>query len=214
MMHPNTEVRHARAPIGVGVFATADIPRGTIVWILDRFDRIVQPDTLRTWPPEIRAVAERYGYIDPDGAWVICWDSGRLVNHSCDPATVSLGYGLEIARRDIRAGDEVTCDYGTLNLTGVLRCLCGALTCRGDISAGSAETLCEMWDGWAREAFAAALDVAQPLLPYARGDGTDTALLAAIAGGRHVDLPPVQRVVRHSHEQTPVGADGRLWVME
>ena len=126
MIHPATEVRPVREPIGVGVFATTNIPRGTVVWILDRFDRVVRPEELRAWPAVTRMIAERFGYVDPHGSWVVCWDHGRLMNHSCDPATVSVGDGLEIARRDIGAGDEVTCDYGTLNLTGRLRCLCGA----------------------------------------------------------------------------------------
>ena len=47
MIHPATEVRETRNFVGVGVFATDYIPKGTIVWILDRFDRIVTADAIR-----------------------------------------------------------------------------------------------------------------------------------------------------------------------
>lgn len=213
MIHPATEVRQAKPPIGVGVFATEDIPKGTVLWILDRFDRVIRPDELRSWPPEIRAVAERFGYIAQDGSWVVCWDHGRLMNHSCDPATVSVGTGLEIARRDLRHGDEVTCDYGTLNLTGVLLCRCGAPACRGEISAAQAAALCATWDAWARDACSAALEVHQPLLPFARGDGTDAAILAAMTKRCPIDLPPTHSLLRPA---PPRRAEprARLWSLE
>ena len=213
MIHPDTEVRPVRELIGVGVFATTDIPRGTVVWILDRFDRVVRPEELRAWPAVTRMIAERFGYVDPHGSWVVCWDHGRLMNHSCDPATVSVGDGLEIARRDIGAGDEVTCDYGTLNLTGRLRCLCGARTCRGEITAQAAAAMCATWDRWADEAFVAGLSVPQPLLPFARGDGTDAAILAALRRRQRTDLPPIRSVLRPPPERTP-GAEVGLWAVE
>ena len=161
----------------------------------------------------IRTVAERYGYIAPDGAWVICWDHGRLVNHSCDPATVSVGNSLELARRDLRPGDEVTCDYGTLNLTGMLPCRCGAAACRGEISADEAGQMCATWDAWAREALAAALDVTQPLLPFARGDGTDADILDAIAARHPAHLPKTASLLRPAAPRT-AGAGSHLWRLE
>ena len=212
MIHPATEVRPARNGVGVGVFVTEDIAKGTVVWILDRFDRVIGPDAIRAWPPAVRAVAERFGYIAPNGSWVVCWDHGRLMNHSCDPATVSVGSSLEIARRDLRRGDEVTCDYGTLNLTGALRCLCGAPACRGEISAATAGSLCDTWDAWASDAFAAALEVPQPLLPFAR-DGVDAGILAAMTEGRLTSLPSMRSLLRAAPRR-PAGVGLHLWSVE
>jgi uncharacterized protein len=213
MIHPATEVRPVRKLMGLGVFATMNIRRGTVVWILDRFDRVVRPEELRAWPAVTRMIAERFGYIDAQGSWVVCWDHGRLMNHSCDPATVSVGDGLEIARRDIATGDEVTCDYGTLNLTSRLRCLCGAATCRREITAQRTAAMCATWDQWADEAFVAGLTVPQPLLPFARGDGTDAAILAALGRGQRTQLPPIRRVLCPPPERT-TGAAVDVWAVE
>ena len=144
---------------------------------------------------------------------MICWDHGRLVNHSCDPATVSVGNSLELARRDLRPGDEVTCDYGTLNLTGRLPCRCGAAACRGEISADEAGQMCATWDAWAREALAAALDVTQPLLPFARGDGTDADILDAIAARHPAHLPRTASLLRPAAPRT-AGGGSHLWRLE
>ena len=51
------------------------------------------------------------------------------VNHSCDPNAYVLYEGESsflVARRDIAAGDEVTCDYN-INVTGgdAWECQCG-----------------------------------------------------------------------------------------
>jgi SET domain-containing protein len=60
----------------------------------------------------------------------------RYINHSCDPNTFfrCTPERAEVyARRDIRAGEELTCDYGESQHNGTLRCRCGAANCRGFI---------------------------------------------------------------------------------
>jgi SET domain-containing protein len=58
----------------------------------------------------------------------------RYINHSCDPNTFfrCTPERAEVyARRDIRAGEELTCDYGESQHNGTLACRCGAKNCRG-----------------------------------------------------------------------------------
>ena len=58
----------------------------------------------------------------------------RYINHSCDPNTFfrCTPERAEVyALRDIRAGEELTCDYGESQHEGTLRCRCGAPNCRG-----------------------------------------------------------------------------------
>ena len=43
MIHPATELRLVDAETGQGVFATAAIPRGTVVWAHDELDQILTP---------------------------------------------------------------------------------------------------------------------------------------------------------------------------
>ena len=212
MMHPNTETRHARDATGVGVFATEDIQKGTIIWVLDRFDRVLDPGAVRMWPSQIQRVVERFGYIDPDGAVVVCWDHARLMNHSCDPTSIGIGRAFEVARRSVRRGEEITCDYGLLNMTGTLDCACGAPACRRRISALDAEPLFDMWGTWARDAFEAARCVAQPLLPFARADGADAAIVQALRSGGTADLPSARTLLRPPTAD-PLGTADRLWVL-
>ena len=60
----------------------------------------------------------------------------RYINHSCDPNTFfrCTPERAEVyARRAIRKGEELTCDYGESQHNGTLPCRCGASNCRGFI---------------------------------------------------------------------------------
>lgn len=60
----------------------------------------------------------------------------RFINHSCDPNTYircTPERAEFYARRAIRAGEELTCDYGESQHNGRLPCRCGARNCRGFI---------------------------------------------------------------------------------
>ncbi len=57
----------------------------------------------------------------------------QFVNHSCDPnlfMRIAYGRAEFYARRDIRAGEELTCDYGESHHEGKLPCQCRAARCR------------------------------------------------------------------------------------
>jgi SET domain-containing protein len=120
--------------IGIGLFATSDIPQGDTILRLR--------GTVLHW----RVVLGRCGpskdncyrfgpetYLDP-GDHV-----GRYVNHSCAPnagVRKACGTLYLFADRAIRAGAEIVFDYSTL--TGdddvwTLRCRCGSRGCRGVI---------------------------------------------------------------------------------
>ena len=65
------------------------------------------------------------------------WKHGfRFINHSCD-SNVFIRCTPEraefYARRAIRKGEELTCDYGESQHNGTLPCRCGAANCRGFI---------------------------------------------------------------------------------
>lgn len=116
MIHPHTEVRYAGPEVGYGVFATAFIPRGTITWVRDRLDREFTPEELTGFDDAHREVLDRYSYRNARGHYVFCWDHTRYMNHSFAPNCLPTAYGLEIAVEDIEAGEELTNDYGCLNI--------------------------------------------------------------------------------------------------
>lgn len=136
MLHPHTEIRYISEAMGLGVFATRPIPKGTLLWVLCPLD-----------------------------------------------------YGVEIAVRDIAAGEELTCDYSELNLEQALHCACASPACRGNISRSDTELLWQDMDRQVREALLLAPALPQPLLDYARYPATIRRLLANPASlGSHRDF--------------------------
>lgn len=196
VIHPDTELRQRGGDVGLGVVATRPIPRGTILWTLDRFDRVLDPSVVRHWPEAIRGVVERYAYVDGDGRLVFCWDDGRRMNHACDPASIGVGQTFEVARRDLQPGEELTCDYATLNMSTALACACGGPTCRGLVTPTLAPEWVARWDQWATEAWAAAFHVPQPLLAFAAPRPGDEALVRALEMGLPAPSPSIRRNLR------------------
>lgn len=57
----------------------------------------------------------------------------RYVNHSCSPNTYLRRANRRVefyALREIRPGEELTCDYGETHHEGKLACRCGSEQCR------------------------------------------------------------------------------------
>lgn len=163
MLHPHTELRLAREEIGLGVFATRDIPRGTVVWALDDLDQRLPPEQVSRLGRRYERILEHYAYLNAAGEHVLCWDLARWINHSCDANVLSSGWEFDLAIRDIAAGQEITTDYGALNLARGFACRCGSPGCRRRVRPGDFEKLAAMWDQRVREAFADLLCVPQPL---------------------------------------------------
>jgi SET domain-containing protein len=60
----------------------------------------------------------------------------RFINHSCAPNTYMRVMKDRVefyALRNIRKGEELSCDYGETHHEGTLPCRCGAKNCRGYI---------------------------------------------------------------------------------
>jgi len=60
----------------------------------------------------------------------------KYINHSCHPNTFIRILGTKVefyALRAIRAGEELTCDYGETHHEGTHPCRCGSENCRGFI---------------------------------------------------------------------------------
>jgi hypothetical protein len=132
MLHPHTELAFIDERIGYGVVATRRIPRGTITWVLDELDQRIPPHRVRRLTTLQRKHLDKYAFVDRDGNWVLCWDLGRYLNHSCDPSCVSL-YDFSMALRDIAPGEQLTDDYSALNLDETFACCCGTPLCRGQV---------------------------------------------------------------------------------
>lgn len=168
MLHPHTELRHVNEQIGYGVFATKLIPKGTITWVRDDLDQTFHPHEINGFSRDYQDILEKYTFVDRTGQAVLCWDLARYINHSCNANCLGAGYEFEIAVRDILPGEELTDDYGTLNLRELFNCCCLHDRCRNVIRPDDLTTLWEDWDAKLRAAFPSIKLVPQPLTPFLR----------------------------------------------
>ena len=81
---------------------------------------------MRRFPEHVRAFFSHYGYVDRNlKRMILCFDDARFVNHS-DTPNVATDYardphGLDVALRDIAAGEEITMDYAGFEEAGTRR---------------------------------------------------------------------------------------------
>jgi uncharacterized protein len=105
----------APSPVeGVGVFAAAPIPAGTLIWQLAQgLDRLIRASEIADLPPLFQQFVERYSYPyphDPEQL-IVELDNGRFMNHSEAPNTIFSDPDAGYTIRDIAAGEELLCNY-------------------------------------------------------------------------------------------------------
>jgi SET domain-containing protein len=107
---------------GIGLFADQDIPKGTVTWrFMADFDRLLKKAEIEGLPEPARSNLLDHTYLDPtSGLFVLCADNARFMNHADKPNTAGIHEpgaieGYDVAIRDIRAGEEMTCDYRTFD---------------------------------------------------------------------------------------------------
>lgn len=121
MIHPDTELRFISPEVGYGVVAKKFIPKGTITWALDELDREFTPKQFENMDDSYKEILEFYSFRNNLGNYVLCWDNARFVNHSFNSNCLTTAYDFEIAIRDIQAGEQLTDDYGYLNISEPFR---------------------------------------------------------------------------------------------
>jgi len=102
---------------GFGVFAAQPIQKATPVWRFAKgLDMEFDADIVATLPAHVQTFFSQYGYLDRNAQRIIlCFDDARFVNHSGMPNVATDyaqdAYGVDVALRDIAAGEELTMDY-------------------------------------------------------------------------------------------------------
>lgn len=163
MLHPYTELKFVSPEIGYGIFATALIPKGSITWVKDELDRIIPKEDLGKMSPANQENLLKYSYRNSAGDYVFCWDLTRYVNHSYNPNSMLTTMGFEIALRDILPGEEMTNDYGTLNIIESFECANGPSPDRDKVCPDDLKLFHALWDMQIGTAFACLAKHAQPL---------------------------------------------------
>jgi hypothetical protein len=163
MIHPDTELKFINEKIGHGVVATKFIPKGTITWVLDKLDRIFTPEQIKNMERLYQDVMDKYTYRNPEGNYIFCWDNARFINHSANANCITTAYEFEIAIRDIQPGEELTDDYGYLNLDEPFEVLPEPGSNRNVIYPDDLLRYYPIWDEKLLSAFPKLLHVDQPL---------------------------------------------------
>ncbi|WP_320169727.1 SET domain-containing protein [Maridesulfovibrio sp.] len=164
MIHPDTEVRTVSAQIGNGVFATAPIKKGTIVVVRDKYDTCLSQDEYQHLPQPMKAAMETYMYHDRHGNLILSWDHARYMNHNCSSNTMLTAYNIEIAIRDINPGDEITTEYGLLNIQEPYDLCCNCPNCRERLRDDDIDRYGPIWDEQIRESLLMIYGTEQPLI--------------------------------------------------
>lgn len=163
MLHPDTELRFVSPEIGYGIFATALIPKGTITWVKDELDRLITSEELAKLSPPNKENLLKYTYRNSKGEYYFCWDLTRYVNHSFEPNSMLTALGFEIAVKDIQPGEEMTNDYGTLNIIEPFKCANHPGHERNHVCPDDLARYYQIWDEQIAVAFPHLCKVSQPL---------------------------------------------------
>ena len=162
MIHPNTKLKFISKDVGYGVVATAFLPAGTITWVLDKLDREFTPLQIQNMEPLYQEIIDTYTFRNNNGNLVLCWDNGRYVNHSFNSNCLTTAYDFEIAIRDIHVGEQLTDDYGYLNITSPFRGI-NEGTRRKVVYPNDLLKYYKVWDNKIKKVFPKINKVDQPL---------------------------------------------------
>ncbi|WP_424492510.1 SET domain-containing protein [Salinimicrobium sp. GXAS 041] len=164
MMHPNTKIDFISDEIGYGVVAKKFIPKGTITWVQDELDQVFSPQQYEKMKPASREMMDKYSFRNNAGNFILCWDLAKYVNHSFQANCLSTAYDFEVAIRDIFPGEQLTDDYGFLNVTEPFVPKDEG-TERKVVFPDDLLNFHKVWDEKLEEAFFELKSVGQPLLP-------------------------------------------------
>ena len=102
---------------GFGVHAGEAIPAGTRIWeFTPGVDLRFPPEVVAGIPEPLGSKLRMYCYQEPDGTLVLCGDNAKFMNHSFEPNCDDVDGPYTITKRDIAAGEELTCDYRLFDL--------------------------------------------------------------------------------------------------
>ena len=136
---------------GLGLFATAPIKEGEVIWERDDNEVLYPVAEVDSWPEERRAAFWRYAYQVDAGHYAApgnpeTEDPADYMNHSCNPTAWYATDAVMVAMRDIDTGEEITYDYVMSEASArfLLDCRCGSANCRGTIRGSDYRTRPEL----------------------------------------------------------------------
>jgi SET domain-containing protein len=104
---------------GLGAFASHPIAKGMKIWRFEpKFDRLLHKSMLQNSPEFMAEYLRDYAYPHPEKPdwYIVEIDNGRFINHNDRPNTDFSGVFDGYAKRDIRAGEELTANYAEFDI--------------------------------------------------------------------------------------------------
>ncbi len=97
---------------GLGLFADEFIQKEKLIWkFTPGFDFVLIKKDLDKLPEVAKKFVLHFSYYNEyEGGYVICVDDARFFNHSENSNTYETTIGT-IAKRDIKKGEEIVCNY-------------------------------------------------------------------------------------------------------
>lgn len=101
---------------GMGLFTYVDIHKGDTVWIFDdlvdqKFTEYEFLEMCEYCSYENYKKFHAWAYFEKD-VWILCGDNAKFFNHSDTPNIKETnGVMYSVAERDIKRGEELTCNY-------------------------------------------------------------------------------------------------------
>jgi hypothetical protein len=197
MIHPHTELRYINEQIGFGVFATQFIPKGTVTWALDELDQILELEYVEKVDKYCSKILKKYSYRNQEGKYILCWDLGRYLNHSFHANCMGTAYEFEVAVRDIYPDEQLTDDYGTLNMDEPFECMPEEGTERKKVFPNDLLHYHEEWDQKVLHALSHLYEVEQPLLHLIRPEYIEK---VRIASNDHILLDSIKSIYYERHQ--------------
>ncbi len=164
MLHPNTELRLVSPEIGVGVFATRLLPKGTITYVDDPLEIHIHPSDPILKHPVLGKIIKIYAILENDGSYEMSWDHAKHMNHCCHSNTKTTGWGFDVAVRDIQPGEQIRCDYGMFNVDYDMELICEMADCRKKVNKDDFALYADGWEAIVKDALACVPQVPQLLL--------------------------------------------------
>lgn len=91
----------------IGLFVEENIEKGTIIAELNNFDIKIKDEDI---PNRFLELFDHYFSVEGN-YYQTYFDNMRFMNHSDSPNCIDSKDGKTIAIKDIKIGDELTCDY-------------------------------------------------------------------------------------------------------
>ena len=109
---------------GKGVFANKDFRKDQTIMEWDTSNVLIEDDAIKT------PLKDRKYLVCSSGLYILSKSPEKYLNHNCNPNTMEMNHS-DIAKRNIRKGEELTTDYSLTNLPHLkMKCNCKSNNCK------------------------------------------------------------------------------------